>query len=104
MGYQNDKLIKVQEAYDAFVQPFQEEIVDGDLEKSLKLARKLYRATIELYRDKSAYLEAEKYLSEAVNIPNHLNNVICRLYGITLVFVGCTSIMLENNYMVSWKK
>lgn len=84
----NSKLIKVQEAYDAFVQPFQGEIVDGDLEKSLKLAKKLYQATIRLYLDESSCLEAEKYLSETTNIPKHLNNAICRLYGINAGICG----------------
>lgn len=81
----NTKLKKVQKAYDNFVLPFQGDITDKDLELSLKRAKKLYQATIELYEDKVACLEAKKYL---IKNCKHLNtypylDVICYRYCIT---------------------
>lgn len=89
----NDKLRKVQKAYCAFVQPFQGEIVKGDLEKSLRLAKKLYQATIELYEDKPACLEAKRYLYDTTPEPNYLDN-ICRVYGINS---GLCGLYIDHN-------
>lgn len=83
----NDKLKKVQKAYDAFVLPFQGEIVEGDLKKSLELAKNLYQATIELYEDKHACLEAKKYLYETTTASSSLYN-ICRIYGVSAGLCG----------------
>lgn len=78
----NTKLKKVQKAYDNFVLPFQGDITDKDLELSLKRAKKLYQATIELYEDKVACLEAKKYLIKNTE-PNYaFLDVICYVYDI----------------------
>lgn len=98
----NTKLKKVQKAYDNFVLPFQGDITDKDLELSLKRAKKLYQATIELYEDKAACLEAKKYLIKNTE-PNYAYlDVICYVYDIADGLCGLYHSLHRKSKMASY--
>lgn len=98
----NTKLKKVQKAYDNFVLPFQGDITDKDLELSLKRAKKLYQATIELYEDKVACLEAKKYTIKNLNVVYPYLDAVCYRYCISDGLCGLYYGMHRESRMYSY--